>query len=64
MTDLEIKTIEKMEKYGGVFVKALAVCFRKADPINSIKLKVAFSDYRTKYAIMAYEEVQDKIKNK
>ena len=34
MTPQDLKTVENMEKYGGSFVKALAVLARHADPIN------------------------------
>jgi pyruvate/2-oxoacid:ferredoxin oxidoreductase beta subunit len=49
MTDQDIKTIEAMEKYGGSFVKALAVCFRKADPVNFAKLRQTFKKYWEDY---------------
>lgn len=45
----DYRVIENMEKYGGGFVKALAVCFQKADPINFIKLKIAFKNYWEEY---------------
>ena len=49
MNDQEFETVERMTKYGGSFVKALAECFRKADPINFIKLKDTFGDYWKQY---------------
>lgn len=49
----DYKTVEAMEKYGGSFVQALSVCFRKADPINFMKLRLAFSEYWKQYESMA-----------
>lgn len=49
MESKDLKVVENMEKYGGSFVKALAVCFHKADHINFIKLKVTFSEYWDEY---------------
>ncbi len=43
------KIIEAMELYGGSFVKALAVCIKKADPINYSKLRNVFSNYWEEY---------------
>lgn len=34
MNEQEIDVIDKMAKYGGSFVKALAECFRRADTFN------------------------------
>lgn len=50
MNDEEIKVVENMERYGGSFVKALAVCFYRADHINKEKLKTAFSEYWRQYS--------------
>lgn len=41
--------IEMMEKYGGSFVKALAECYRRADPINARKLENTFREYFDEY---------------
>lgn len=41
----EIKIVERMDCYGGSFVKALAQCFYKADPINFHKLRITFPEY-------------------
>ena len=49
MNDKEMIIIEEMEKYGGSFVKALAKCFRRADPVNFLKLKNTFSEYWSQY---------------
>ncbi len=49
MTDEELKVVDNMEKYGGSFVKALAICFRHADSINFKILKNAFPDYWKEY---------------
>ena len=49
VNDIEYKTIENMEKYGGSFVKVLALCFRHADPVNFKKLKTTFSEYWEQY---------------
>lgn len=43
------RVIENMEKYGGGFVQALAVCFRRADMINFERLKNTFSEYWEEY---------------
>ena len=53
MTEQEFLTLEAMENYGGSFVKALAVCFHKADPGNFKILKKAFPEYWKQYEEMA-----------
>ena len=45
-----------MDLYGGGFVKSLAICARRADSNNLLKLKLAFSDYWTQYGNMAAAE--------
>ncbi len=45
----DYKIVKTMEKYGGSFVRALAVCFQRADPINFQKLKSTFSNYWEEY---------------
>ena len=45
--------LQAMEKHGGSFVKALAVCFRHADYRNEIKLLDAFPGYIKSYTEMA-----------
>lgn len=49
MTDKELNVVKKMEKYGGSFVQALAICFYRADYINFEKLKTTFSEYWNQY---------------
>ena len=51
--DKEYEVIDCMQKYGGSFVKALAECLIRADPINYKKLKDAFTDYFLQYKGMA-----------
>lgn len=46
------KTLEKMEKYGGSFVKQLAELARRADPINLQKIKDTWPDYWKQYEEM------------
>ncbi len=48
----DLKMIEAMEKYGGSFVKALAVCMVYADPNNYNKLCTAFYQYVSEYRKM------------
>ena len=52
MTDLDLKTIEAMEKYGGSFVVALAQAARRADRNNLERIKAAFPEYWTQYTQM------------
>ena len=52
MTDQEFRVLEKMQIYGGDFIKALANCFHKADNINFKKLKDTFSEYWKQYEEM------------
>jgi hypothetical protein len=49
MTEKEFKVIATMEQFGGSFIKALALCFLKADSINFEKLKKAFPEYWKEY---------------
>lgn len=51
MNQHEEKVVEAMEQFGGSFVKALANCFRHADPQNIIKLKTAFPKYWEDYEL-------------
>jgi hypothetical protein len=50
MTDEEMDVVDCMANRGGGFVKALAECFYRADPINFKKLKDAFPEYWTQYS--------------
>ena len=52
MNEQEFEIVEAMRKYGGSFVKALSVCFHKADMINFHKLKITFSNYWEEYEKM------------
>lgn len=45
MAQMDYKIADNMEKYGGSFVKALAECIRRADPVNMMKLREAFPQY-------------------
>lgn len=49
MNDQEYLVVQRMAKYGGSFVKALAECFRRADPVNFTKLKSTFYEYWRHY---------------
>ena len=49
----QMQVVEAMQKYGGSFVKALAMAFYMADFKNFIKLKNAFPEYWTEYERMA-----------
>ena len=49
MTEKEITIVDKMAKYGGSFVKALAECFYRADPNNFNRLRETFNDYWIEY---------------
>ncbi len=40
---------EAMLLYGGSFVEALAMAFRKADVSNEIRIKAAFPEYWREY---------------
>jgi len=44
------KAIENMDRFGGSFVQSLAVCYKKADPINQKILYEAFEHFFFKYA--------------
>jgi len=45
LLEKDYKTLDKMEKYGGSFVKALAKLARHADPQNLAKIKSTWSEY-------------------
>lgn len=49
----QMKVVDAMQEYGGGFVKALASCYRRADPINFAKLQNAFPEYWEEYEKMA-----------
>lgn len=52
MSEQEICVVDKMDKYGGSFVKALARAFYLADRFNFRKLKNAFPEYWDQYEEM------------
>jgi hypothetical protein len=52
-SDEDCDIIECMETFGGSFVQALAVCFRRADSVNYQKLKSTFSEYWEGYKVLA-----------
>ena len=49
ITDADRAVIERMDRYGGSFVKMLAQLFLLADPINFARLKLCFRDYWRDY---------------
>ncbi len=53
MDEKEFEIIESMQKYGGSFVQALAVCFQRADSANFVRLKNAFPEYQKQYKEMS-----------
>ena len=51
MDKYEIYTaIQNMDRFGGSFIQTLAVCYKKADPINQKILYEAFEHFFFKYA--------------
>ena len=50
MSEEQIAVVEKMEKYGGSFVQALARAFYCADTVNFVKLREAFPEYWEEYS--------------
>lgn len=48
-------TIEAMARYGGLFVKALAECARRADRQNLAKIKATWPEYWGEYEIKGRE---------
>jgi len=49
LNDERITVADNMVKYGGSFVKALGQALYHADPINTQKVKDAFSEYWEEY---------------
>lgn len=47
--DMNLKIADNMEKYGGSFVQALAVCVKRADSRNLVKLRECFPEYFNQY---------------
>ena len=44
------KALENMIRFGGSFMQSLAICYKKADPINQKILYEAFEHFFFKYA--------------
>ena len=44
------KALENMDRFGGSFIQSLAVCYKKADPINKGRLFDTFKHLFNKYA--------------
>jgi hypothetical protein len=47
-TDWEI--VQAMERFGGSFVRMLAACCHKADPVNFAKIKATWPELWAEYA--------------
>jgi len=43
---IDVDTIDKMQKYGGSFVKSIAEAWLHADPVNRHKLEETFSYFK------------------
>ena len=56
MTEHETEVFERMQKYGGSFVKALAAAAFCADRSNLDKIITTFSDYWKQYEEMVEAE--------
>jgi hypothetical protein len=41
--------LETMERYGGSFVRQLALLYRRADEVNRAKLEATFQEYFLQY---------------
>ena len=52
MTEHEIKVIQKMEYYGGSFVKQLASLYWRADQENRAKIRATWGNYWDEYEKM------------
>ena len=44
------KALENMIRFGGSFMQSLAICYKKADPINKKILYEAFEHFFFEYA--------------
>lgn len=54
--DYQHLILEKMQEFGGGFVRALATAYLNADPENRGKIRNTFREYWSKYAdIVAYD---------
>lgn len=47
--DVLLPILDKMDTYGGSFVKQLAAMTRRADPVNRVKCLLAWSNYFLEY---------------
>ena len=56
MTDKDKIIVEKMEKHGNKFVRALANCLKEADKTNFERLKYVFIDYFIYYDKLVEKE--------
>jgi hypothetical protein len=55
MSEKDYKTVEAMARFGGSFVKELAVLASRADPENLKKIKDTWPEYWSRYEKMAEE---------
>lgn len=53
MNDKEAKIIEAMETYGGSFIQALAVAYKRGDRYNRAKIRTTWPEEWLKYADFA-----------
>ncbi len=60
MSDEDAEVVDTMARFGGSFVKALAECFRHADPFNFRRLRVAFPEFWQEYEQMAARHKKQK----
>jgi hypothetical protein len=51
MTDDAV--VQAMLQYGGSFVRALALCWQRADPVNQQRLRLAFGHVWAEYRALA-----------
>jgi hypothetical protein len=52
--------LDAMDRFGGSFVKQLAVLYRLADSINQKKLEDTFSNYFEEYTKMSEDLIKGK----
>jgi hypothetical protein len=50
--DVDDATLANMERYGGSFIRALAICYRRADEDNRAALRRTFAEYFEMYGRM------------
>jgi hypothetical protein len=58
-TPTKEEILQAMSTYGGSFVQALAEAWRKADAVNELKLRTAFSNYYKEYGEFALRVHKD-----